>query len=475
MPTALLLSPDDQAVGAISAVLEEMSVTCERPLDGVTAAQKLHSHAFDLVLVDCDNLPAAKLIFDVCRRGKGSNNPVPIAIVDGRAGLPTAFRLGAELILTKPVAKDQARSTIRTAVSRVKKEEPASAAGPIETNALQSSRKERALAVAAAKSSGTTSVPTVLGMMAAPDTAAPSVAAESEPAKFSDHPVPVKLLKGKVAAEAKPQPPVLSSDPQSQSKQGESMKDQSEQEERTQGPLIAVLVLLVAVAGLYASWVYEPGFRALAQPLTDRVLEIAGIGRQSHPPLPAPSSAQAGLIPANSVVSAQSPGLPTTNLSAAATTASTTSGVVPAGSPLSEGDKTGGSQNSVNRYPANQNNTGAKTTDAKPTAGRPSAAELPGEATAVVLSSKGADNRLMHSEQPVYPAGAAPHQAQGTMVLKAVIDENGKVAGARVIQGDTALAPAAISAVKQWRYKPYVRAGKAQPFQTVVVVDFQRP
>jgi len=61
------------------------------------------------------------------------------------------------------------------------------------------------------------------------------------------------------------------------------------------------------------------------------------------------------------------------------------------------------------------------------------------------------------------------------MVLKAVIDENGKVAGARVIQGDTALAPAAISAVKQWRYKPYVRAGKAQPFQTVVVVDFQRP
>src|ERR1019366_4358886 len=122
MPTALLLSPDDQAVGAISAVLEEMSVTCERPLDGVTAAQKLHSHAFDLVLVDCDNLPAAKLIFDVCRRGKGSNNPVPIAIVYARAGLPTAFRLGAELILTKTVAKDQARRTIRTAVSRVRKE-----------------------------------------------------------------------------------------------------------------------------------------------------------------------------------------------------------------------------------------------------------------------------------------------------------------------------------------------------------------
>src|SRR5208337_4429178 len=124
MPHALLLSPDDQAVTAITDVLEEMSVTCERPLDGGSAAQKLHSHSFDLVLVDCENLPAAKLIFDVCRRGKSSNNPIPIAIVDGRAGLPTAFRLGAELILTKPVSKDQARSTIRTAVSRIRKDVP---------------------------------------------------------------------------------------------------------------------------------------------------------------------------------------------------------------------------------------------------------------------------------------------------------------------------------------------------------------
>src|SRR6202795_3487826 len=158
MPHALLLSPDDQAVSAITGVLEEMSVTCERPLDGVSAAQKLNSQTFDLVLVDCENLPAAKLIFDVCRRGKNGNNPVPIAIVDGRAGLPTAFRLGAELILTKPVAKDQARTTIRTAVSRVRKDaqtnesvpaQPASADlhSPVMPGAAQ--REERAQAAAA--------------------------------------------------------------------------------------------------------------------------------------------------------------------------------------------------------------------------------------------------------------------------------------------------------------------------------------
>ena len=123
MPLALLLSPDDQAVAAITSVLEEMSVTCDRPLDGASAAQKLNSNRFDLVLVDCENLAAAKLIFDVCRNRKGGSHPVPVAVVDGRAGLPTAFRLGAELILTKPVSKDQARVTIRTAISRVRKEE----------------------------------------------------------------------------------------------------------------------------------------------------------------------------------------------------------------------------------------------------------------------------------------------------------------------------------------------------------------
>src|SRR5215470_8801703 len=153
MPHALLLSPDDQAVSAITGVLEEMSVTCERPMDGATAAKKLSSQSLDLVLVDCENLPAAKLIFDVCRRGTSGHSPIPIAIVDGRAGLPTAFRLGAELILTKPVAKDQARTTIRTAVNRIKKDEPPRVPHPFEEPVIAAAPETRAQAAAVASSS----------------------------------------------------------------------------------------------------------------------------------------------------------------------------------------------------------------------------------------------------------------------------------------------------------------------------------
>src|SRR5882672_5425144 len=201
MPHALLLSPDDQAVSAITGVLEEMSVTFERPLDGPSAAKKLNSQSYDLVLVDCENLPAAKLIFDVCRRSQTGTNPVPIAIVDGRAGLPTAFRLGAELILTKPVAKDQARTTIRTAVSRVKKDEPARAIHPFEEPPaahpeVSASETQAAAAVAGAGSAvssltGTsiaTPAPVTAQMSAATEEIKLSKAVKAPPVFFTEKP-----------------------------------------------------------------------------------------------------------------------------------------------------------------------------------------------------------------------------------------------------------------------------------------------
>ncbi|MGA7286828.1 MAG: energy transducer TonB, partial [Terriglobales bacterium] len=104
----------------------------------------------------------------------------------------------------------------------------------------------------------------------------------------------------------------------------------------------------------------------------------------------------------------------------------------------------------------------------------PSSTPLPGENTAIILSSQGAQKRLVTGAAPKYPAAARSDGAEGTVVLKAVIDEAGKVAGLRLVEGNATLAPAAMQAVKQWRYRPYIRDGKSQPFQTIVIVDFQR-
>jgi TonB family protein len=494
MPYALLLSPDDQAVSAITGVLEEMSVSCERPLDGVSAAQKLNSQSFDLVLVDCENLPAAKLIFDVCRRGKNGTNPVPIAIVDGRAGLPTAFRLGAELILTKPVAKDQARSTFRTAVNRLRKEEPARAAqaeeaAPMAATPAQppAQPKERAQAAAAAVSSQPATisdgVPAALDLPPAPairtaveEIAIPApplhepawppkpFAAEDHPpaskpmplAQFSDDPVLADLDRGDVA----PAPaPVFSSREASRSK--------------SSGPLIATLILALAGGGLYAAWMYQPALRALVQPQIDRVLALAGIAspRKTVPP---PAAAR---VPAQTLTKLA----PTTTAmpTASPTNATQPNGTTAAGSPDAAPGLPAAAPASTTPalVPAPAKARPESPTDSKKTeaAAASSAGELSGDEGAVILSSKGAEKRLVHLVPPALPVGAGAQGMEGTVVLKTVVDDSGKVASIRLVEGNPALADAAIRAVKQWRYRPYVRDGKPLPFQTVVLVDFQRP
>lgn len=546
MPLALLLSPDDQAVSAITAVLEEMSVTWERPLDGASAAQKLNSHSFDLVLVDCENLPAAKLIFDVCRRAKGNNNPVPIAIVDGRAGLPTAFRLGAELILTKPVAKDQARSTIRTAVGRVRKDEPAHTSAPtdlfnpLQADALpvsadqngqafvepaaETAPEERCFAAAAEAGSsqltsfsdpapfGTPARPALTAPLGAPAAIldietpavaqAPALVTEPQPAavmKPSDDPVLADLERTETETKANIPPPVLFPYSQVKPKKERRTRNEGSEAPKRRGPLVAVFVLVLAAAGLYAAWMYEPGFKALAQPQIDRVLAMVGV---AHPQQPAtstpvkPVAEPAKIVPAPSADSSQGsqPGVASASeagsvsatnsaalavsSSSAPTPAPSTTGITTgaAGAPASPADKPGINQVKVaaaGQKSANPNAAGLNADKKNATAGSTDA-ELPGEKTAVILSSKGADRRLIHSVQPTYPAGVRPAEVQGTLVLKAVVDENGNVIGARVIEGNGALASAAISAVKQWRYRPYVREGIAHAFQTIVLVDFRR-
>src|SRR5882672_6919344 len=298
MPHALLLSPDDQAVSAITGVLEEMSVTFERPLDGPSAAKKLNSQSFDLVLVDCENLPAAKLIFDVCRRSQLGTNPVPIAIVDGRAGLPTAFRLGAELILTKPVAKDQARTTIRTAVGRVRKDEPARTIQPFESTPAEIAQSAIPEKQAYAAAAATTSSPASVADKDSPvATAAPAVAKthpsaeeiapaqrarKSEPTFFNDS----ILEPPKSAPPLKATPAKVSDDPVLADLESDSptpvFTSYAQPKKKSRSPLVALLLLVLAGGGFYAAWMYQPGFREMAQPQIGRLLRAVGTSPAPH-------------------------------------------------------------------------------------------------------------------------------------------------------------------------------------------------
>ena len=73
---------------------------------------------------------------------------------------------------------------------------------------------------------------------------------------------------------------------------------------------------------------------------------------------------------------------------------------------------------------------------------------------------------------PEYPADARAQRIQGIVVLKVLIDKEGNVANVQLITGDPALAPAAIEAVQQWKYKPYLLNGDPIEVDTQVTVNF---
>ena len=74
---------------------------------------------------------------------------------------------------------------------------------------------------------------------------------------------------------------------------------------------------------------------------------------------------------------------------------------------------------------------------------------------------------------PLYPVAAKQQGIQGTVLLNAVIGTDGTVRELRVIDGHQLLAPAAIEAVKRWKYKPYCVKGKPVEVETTITVNFR--
>ncbi|MGC2794518.1 MAG: TonB family protein, partial [Candidatus Sulfotelmatobacter sp.] len=79
---------------------------------------------------------------------------------------------------------------------------------------------------------------------------------------------------------------------------------------------------------------------------------------------------------------------------------------------------------------------------------------------------------LVRRVQPNYPPLARQARIQGTVVLHAVIAKDGSIQGLTLISGHPMLAPAAIDAVKQWKYKPYLLNGEPVEVDTEVLVNF---
>ncbi len=118
---ALLFCPDEKTARVVSQVLSELGFQVESCHEPFAAVKKLMGQHFDAIVVDCDNEQNAALLFKSARNSGSNEASLGVAVVEGQAGVAKAFRLGANLVLTKPIHVEQSKGTLRVARGLLRK------------------------------------------------------------------------------------------------------------------------------------------------------------------------------------------------------------------------------------------------------------------------------------------------------------------------------------------------------------------
>ncbi len=95
-----------------------------------------------------------------------------------------------------------------------------------------------------------------------------------------------------------------------------------------------------------------------------------------------------------------------------------------------------------------------------------------GVPTTARVSSGVMTGMLLHKVLPTYPALARAMRASGRVELQATISRGGTIENLRVMSGLAVFQQAALDAVKQWRYQPYLLNGQSVEVETTINVDF---
>jgi periplasmic protein TonB len=505
MPTrALLLSSDEKALAAVTQILRELGVSFEHFPEPASAGKSLASQHFEVILVDCDNQQNATLAFDSVRKSSINQNSMTIAIVDGKGGVPYAFRLGARLVLTKPLSLEQARGTLRNALAIQRREVPESkamaaaaraSAGPDTLSPFANAAESIPAAPSSNLSPGLPGLNPAFtvqvdaqpqaGIAASPlaraasagagargsETAAfpsPAVPAADDAFYFKKEPTtvaPPKLARG---ADRSPEDDdlllcELEEDLGARRKPSAISTRTRGARRKTSPSLLALLALLLVGAAFYAAWTMKPGFRDATRGEYAR-LHLLVTGRDTNPqtvaappkPVPKPNPSPAA--------TAAKPSTPGPQASAPAS--------APTGTPIAEGFQSA-------------QNTAAEGSQRGDAAGKPapSSVLLPTSATRnassdgepVEVAAEYSDEHVSHRVTPIYPEKARHKRLEGDVLLQASVNEDGSVESVQVLDGNPQLVAAAVEAVRQWRYETYYHNGQPAAFRTDVTVRFELP
>jgi protein TonB len=565
---ALLFCPDEKTARTVTQVLSELDFTVIPSTEPFAAVKKLMNERFDAVVVDCDNEQNATLLFKSARTAPNNQSSLAVAVVEGQAGVAKAFRIGANLVLTKPINVEQAKGTLRVARGLLRKNEAARPASPVSPSVNPPA------APAPSKPAPQAAIPNINTRPAAPivpptpgifdpkpaqqpslaastpleitDTdvesveqvnetiiSQPAVATSAQPSSAksasapawpasaerkssggfaASAPAPARESKASASVEGKAstiisQPANESVKPDSQEKPpsidvtpaaapeftlgSAATSETKSAPSGTKKALLAVVATIVVAAAGYGAWTLFGNFNATqnshpqvaAQPATTPV------------PVPQPAaSASASAVAPSSASDIQAP-VPQTLANSASVPAHPNKVVAPdlskpSASPsankpaeaklvapamIIKGDHTqpGGRLAAAPEAPVSMSDI-AQDNVALPNFPGPS--DAPAPLLQRIMVSQGVSRGLLVKQvQPTYPRTALQNRVEGSVQLLATVSKNGDISSVKVLSGDSQLARAAVEAVKQWKYKPYLLNGEPVDIQTQITVNFKLP
>lgn len=93
----------------------------------------------------------------------------------------------------------------------------------------------------------------------------------------------------------------------------------------------------------------------------------------------------------------------------------------------------------------------------------------------VTLSEEASQKLVVEKTEAECPEQAVRAGLEGSVVLQARLARDGTISNIQLVRGYLVLAQAAVQAVRQWKFRPYVHNGQAVEAEVYLTVDFKRP
>lgn len=545
--SALLFCPEEKTARTVTQVLSELEFTVEACSEPFAAVKKLMGQHFDAVVVDCDNEQNATLLFKSARNSTSNQTSLAVAVVEGQAGVAKAFRIGANLVLTKPINIEQSKGTLRVARGLLRKGEPAKPATPPAAPTVTAPAKpvtspvpeiKTAAPVVAPLTAEPTPTPVIKPTPAWPAAAAVASTASSahdddlldvdadEPKKTvvqpESHPAmnlfsaPSAASSARGAASATapareraeaaavekapiPSPAVIAQkaappvEPAPSSVVGSAPSftfggmnaDSEESSGSAKKIILGIAAAVIVAAGLYVGITHFSG--ATSQPASTDVASAGTPANVAHPVASTPKTTSAekpsATLPTGSQLKVAEPNKiqniidETAGDTHAKTADDEQSESTPEPAPLMvKGGKMTQAPKSADAPAPSMIGMATPDTTAPPANLVPSASPSLRPTLSTLHVSQGVSTGLLIKKvAPSYPSNALRMHVEGDVDLVATISKEGNISSIKVNSGDPQLTKAAVDAVKQWKYKPYLLNGEPVEIQTQVTIKFKLP